>query len=81
VILQELPEGEGVLLHAETEQYYALSATATVAVRLLDSGEAMNVVVDALCDRFDVDRDTARGDVASLVDDLVREQLVLPPGA
>jgi hypothetical protein len=75
VVFQELPDGEGVLLAARTETYYALSRSGSVIVRAVRAGD-LDAAVEALQGRFDVDERTARQDVTALVEELVDEGLL-----
>ena len=76
VVFQELPDGDAVLLAAQTETYYSLSKSGSVIVQAVRAGD-MDTAVATLCQRFDVEEQAAREDVRSLLDELVREGLLL----
>jgi gamma-glutamyl phosphate reductase len=80
VVFQELPQGDAVLLAAQTETYYSLSQTGSIIVRAVQE-DGVEAAIRALEQRFDVDRATAREDVQSLLDDLVKEDLLHPAGS
>lgn len=79
VILTELHEGTGVLLHLGTKFYYALNRTGVLVWKLVSSGEAVDAdgLARALADRFagtTVER--ARADVDALLAELRAEGLL-----
>lgn len=78
VLLTEMQDGTGVLLHLETRFYYTLNGTGVFAWKAIESGEAQTVaaLTDALVDRFEVDVDTARADLEALAADLTAEGLL-----
>lgn len=79
VILTELQDGTGVLLHLGTKFYYALNATGVVTWKLLDSGAAADpdALARQLVARFEgVSVDDARRDVESLLAELRAEDLL-----
>ncbi len=80
VVFQELPQGDAVLLAAQTETYYSLSKTGSVIVKAVQA-EDVAVAVNTLCQQFDVDEHTARDDVRALLNDLVKEGLLHPEGS
>ncbi len=79
VILTELEDGTGVLLHLGTRFYYALNRTGVAAWKLLASGEARTAdeVSSALSLRFaGASPDTVRRDVDALLRELRDEGLL-----
>lgn len=71
-------EGEAVLLHMDTKNYYRLNATATAIYRALERGLAREALLDDLCARFDVDRQTADAELDRLMAELSLRGLVEP---
>ena len=69
-------EGEAVLLHMDTKNYYRLNATAAHVFRGLERGLDREAVVDGLCGEFEVDRDTAAAEVDRLLADLTTRGLL-----
>jgi hypothetical protein len=63
-------EGEAVLLHMDTKNYYRLNATAAHVFRGLERGLGREALLDGLCTEFDVERDVAAGELDRLLADL-----------
>jgi hypothetical protein len=83
VILTELQDGTGVLLHLGSKFYYALNRTGVVAWKLLSGGEARDAagLAQALLSRFaGVAVDRARADVDALLRELEDEGLISTGG-
>lgn len=79
VILTELPDGTGVLLHLGTKFYYALNATGVAIWKALEEGEPASpeALARGLVDRFaGVSLEEARTDVESLLAELRAEDLI-----
>lgn len=80
VLLTELSDGTGVLLHLDTKFYFALNRTGVAAWKLLSSGtiDGAEPLARALCERFaGAAIDAVRADVASLLSELSAESLIL----
>ncbi|HEX2210114.1 MAG TPA: PqqD family protein [Longimicrobium sp.] len=73
-------EGEAVLLHMDTKNYYRLNATAAAIYKGLERGLGRDALVDDLCAHFDVERETAAAEVDRLLADLAERGLVTPGG-
>lgn len=71
-------EGEAVLLHMDTKNYYRLNATAARVFRGLERGLGREALVDDLCGEFEVDRGTAGAEIDRLLDDLTGRGLLAP---
>ncbi|MGC3996892.1 MAG: PqqD family protein [Anaeromyxobacter sp.] len=81
MLLTELADGTGVLLHLRTKFYYALNATGVVVWKLLASGEAatLEALAAAVVARFQgAEEARARADVSTLLAELQDEGLLLP---
>jgi hypothetical protein len=81
VLLTELKDGTGVLLHLKTKFYYALNRTGVVVWKLVAAGQAStaDALADEIAARFEgTPLDEARRDVASLLRELEDEGLLLP---
>lgn len=78
VILTELQDGTGVLLHLGTKFYYALNATGVLVWKLLEDGARdADEISRTVAARFDgVTVDAARADVQALMDELRSEGLL-----
>ncbi len=70
-------DGEAVLLNVGNGLYYTLNRVGTVIWELLTGERPLDGVVRAICERFDVGEEVARGDLAALVATLHQEDLVL----
>jgi len=82
VVLTELKDGTGVLLHLRTKFYYALNRTGVAVWKLMAAGQGGSVAVVAgrIAEQFrDVPPDAVERDVAALLTDLEAEGLLLPP--
>jgi hypothetical protein len=80
VILTELQDGTGVLLHLGTKFYYALNRTGVAVWRQVERGvRDVDAVAREIARQFEgVDEGRARADVAALLESLRAERL-LPP--
>ncbi|MCK6551452.1 PqqD family protein [Myxococcota bacterium] len=78
VILTELEDGTGVLLHLKTKFYYVLNETGVFAWKALHAKTARSVdaLASAVHEEFEVGLDEAKGDLEHLVSELVDEGLV-----
>lgn len=83
VVLTELRDGTGVLLHLDTKVYFTLNRTGVLAWKLLGDEGARDAAElgERLARAFpDVDAAAIRADVEALVAELLREQLVVQVG-
>jgi Coenzyme PQQ synthesis protein D (PqqD) len=55
---------------------YTLSAVAATVWELLDGARDVASIIEAVCDVYDVDRDTAAADVSALLTDLGEAALI-----
>ncbi|HMJ14472.1 MAG TPA: PqqD family protein [Polyangiaceae bacterium] len=75
-VIGEILDEEAVLLHVGTGEYFALNRSGTRVWQLLQQHGDLEHVRAALCSEFDVDVETAEGDVAELVARLVDKGLL-----
>ena len=73
-------EGEAVLLHMESKNYYRLNATAAAVYKGLERGLGRDALLDDLCAQFDVERETAAAELDRLLAELAERGLVAPAG-
>jgi hypothetical protein len=73
-------DGEAVLLHMDTKNYFRLNATAAHVYRGLERGLGRDALLDDLCAEFEVERDVASMELDRLLDDLAARGLVAPAG-
>lgn len=71
-------EGEAVLLHMETKNYYRLNATAAAVYKGLERGLGRDALLDDLCAQFDVERGVAAAELDRLLGELEERGLVVP---
>jgi hypothetical protein len=71
-------EGEAVLLHMDTKNYYRLNATAAAVYKGLERGLGREALVDDLCAQFEVEREVAGAEVDRLLRELADRGLVTP---
>jgi hypothetical protein len=69
-------DGEAVLLHLASGTYFTLNETGTLVWDLLDRERTPAELLDAMIDAFEVERETARQDLAQLLDALVERGLI-----
>ena len=76
-VITQLVQGETVLVHLQTNEIYALNPTATRAWDLLAAGSSRGEVEAALLQEFDVPPDQLRGEMDTLIVELVEKKLLL----
>jgi hypothetical protein len=73
-------DGEAIVINVVTGRYYDLEGTGALAWTLLTAGASVDEAADALSQRFEVDVETARGDLEALVQRLLAEELIVADG-
>ena len=68
--------GRLVLVNLQTGFYYTLNETATFVFQRLQDGKEPPVIVHEMAERYSVDVEAARGDLAECIDTLVAEKLI-----
>ena len=76
VVFTEMENGESVLLHLETNQYFSLNETGTLIWQEIIEERNLNEIGQELENRFDVTSEQATQSVIALVGELVSEKLV-----
>ncbi|HYW12084.1 MAG TPA: PqqD family protein, partial [Longimicrobium sp.] len=69
-------DGEAVLLHMDTKNYYRLNATAAHVFRGLERGLGRDALLDGLCAEFEVERGVAAAELDRLLGDLSQRGLL-----
>jgi hypothetical protein len=69
-------EGEAVLLHMDTKEYFRLNATAACVWKGLERGLGRDALVDELCANFEVEPGPAAEELDRLVADLRARKLL-----
>lgn len=81
VVSTDVGGGEAVLLHLETQEYYALNETGTRLWEWLTSGDAplaADTLAARLADAWDLAPDTAREHVDAFLKEMTANDLVEP---
>lgn len=79
VLLTELKDGTGLLLHLGTKLYFTLNETGVLVWKTLAAGPVTpSGLVDVIAARYDAPRGTIAADVGMIVEELVGDQLVRP---
>jgi hypothetical protein len=80
VLLTELGDGTGVLLHMDTKFYYTLNSTGVFIWHAIEKAENTSLpeVVNQVHTHFKVDRDQAQQDVSIIWNELCQEGLLIP---
>jgi len=77
VVYTDLEDG-AVLLHLETKFYYSLNEVGQAIWRLLDSAESFEGLIQKLMAEYEVEAEQAKDSVSKFLQELEREQLLLP---
>jgi hypothetical protein len=77
-VIHQTIEGETVIIHLERGLYYSLDATGAEVWQRLAAGRSTAEVSDGIAARHPAERDAVAPAVASLVDRLVGEELIVP---
>ena len=70
-------DGEAVLLHAGSKDYYRLNETGQVIWRVLEQGGDEDIVVAALTGAFEVDAEEARTEARRIIAELFAAGLLV----
>ena len=70
-------QGEIVALDAEVSRYFGANPSASVLWKRLGDGATEADLADALCERYDVSRETAEADVTAFLEQLSARGLIL----
>jgi len=76
VLVQELPDGDAVLLHMGTEVYFSLDKVGTRMWNTLAETGNVELAATELLEVYDVDDDRLRADLNDLVDRLTEQGLL-----
>jgi hypothetical protein len=76
IIAREI-QGETVLLNKESGDYFSLNTVGTEIFNCIYKGMEIETIVGFLLDRYDVEYNTLKNDVISLVSELKRKKIIL----
>jgi hypothetical protein len=71
-VFTPLEDGTGVLLNVDTLFYFSLNRTAVALWKAIEIKNSFTLddLVPAICERFEVDGEAARGEIAAFVEKL-----------
>lgn len=75
-MIEYLPDGEAVLLHAKSGQYFGLDSTGVDMWSALVSSSSVEEAYQILLAQYDVDANRLRADLERLIENLVAHELV-----
>lgn len=75
-VLDNELDGEVVMLSIDSGKYFGFDASGTAVWELLDEPRSLEQVCTTLTERFDVDMETCRRDVAAFMEQLVADGTV-----
>jgi len=76
VLIQTFADGESVLLHLDTENYFGLNGVGSRMWELLTSSASIEEAYVKLLNEYDVAPEELREDLDELIEQLVEHQLV-----
>jgi hypothetical protein len=76
-VITQGADGDTVLLHIETGNYFALNEVGSRVWSLCDGARSISDIVEVICQEFDVSEQTAETDTLDLFDMLKSENLVV----
>jgi len=68
-VFTPLEDGTGVLLNVDNLLYYTINRTGVALWKAIETGESSMVedLVDGVCERFEIDRDSARRETSAFL--------------
>ena len=76
VVTTAMPDGEMILLHLRTRQYFSLNVTGTLVWELMMKSATIHAMGRALFDLFEVTPEAAEVTVNELLDELKSHRLI-----
>ena len=76
VLISNLQE-ESVILNLESERYYGLDDVGTRFVSVLNTSDSIEAAYEVLRDEYQVDAHSLRQDLLELVEDLVKQGILI----
>lgn len=76
VLCTHLDDGESVLLHLITRQYYTLNETGSHMWRCLEAGKTLAEIIDEFSLEYEIDEDRSQEVVFAYVDELETQGLI-----
>lgn len=76
-IIDRMVDGEVLLIHLQSGDYFSLNSTGTKVWESIDGSRTVQDLVELVLAEYDADKDQVVADVLSLVNDLADEGLVV----
>jgi len=76
VIVQQISDGELIMLNTSTENYFGLDETGTIFFNSLINSQNINEALENIYNTYEVERDTLTGDLQSFINDLKKNNLI-----
>ena len=76
VIIQQIADGELIMLNTSTENYFGLDETGTIFYNSLINSENINGALENIYNTFEVEKNTLEGDLLSFINDLKKNNLI-----
>jgi hypothetical protein len=76
IIAREI-QGEAILLNKENGDYFSMNAVGTEIFNCICKGMEIDAIVDLLLDKYDIEQDILKKDVASIVAEMVEKKIIL----
>ena len=76
VLISNLQE-ESVILNLDSERYYGLDHVGTRFLSVLNTSDSIEAAYEVLRDEYDIDSQNLRQDLLELVEDLVKQGILI----
>jgi len=76
IILKDM-QGEAVLLNLDTGDYYSLNGVGNKIINLILEDMSVDEIAAELTGIYDIDEKTAKSDINSLIDDLIKNNILV----
>jgi len=76
VIIQQIADGELIMLNTSTESYFGLDETGTMFFNSLIKSKNVNEALENIYNTFEVEKDTLAGDLLVFINDLKKNNLI-----
>lgn len=77
-VISEIIDGEAVMINLTTGNYYSLNESGAFAWNAIERGASATDIVDMLASRFEGDRAEIERTTGALIEELTREELIVP---
>ncbi len=78
LVTSKMIDGEAIIINLANGMYYSLDKTGGVVWVLIGAGQSLGEIANVVSSRFSAPPEQVREDLALLVNDLVKQNLVLP---